>query len=123
MAEIRRFHGLFETDDIEAQKEVLRTFVKEVRVSFATREVTVYLYPVSRILVGPTGFEPATPCTPCKCSSQAELWPDLQETDLRRSPRGRRAAAAEESGAIIALGAAVARATRAIESVGRSVVE
>src|SRR5690349_19112315 len=27
-------------------------------------------------VVGPAGFEPTTPCTPCKCASQAALRPD-----------------------------------------------
>jgi hypothetical protein len=27
-------------------------------------------------MVGPAGFEPTTPCTPCKCASQAALRPD-----------------------------------------------
>ena len=33
------------------------------------------------MMVGETGFEPATPCTPCRCA-----------TKLRHSPNGRRIA-------------------------------
>ena len=52
MEEIRNFHSLFEDNDLDAQKEVIRKFVKEVKVNFDKREVTVYLYPSSKMLIG-----------------------------------------------------------------------
>ena len=35
-----------------------------------------------RKMVGIAGFEPATPCTPCKCASQAALYPDHYGGDI-----------------------------------------
>ncbi len=37
-------------------------------------------------MVGATGFEPATSCTPSKCASQAALRPDKYKTKNTQKP-------------------------------------
>jgi hypothetical protein len=57
----RQWEELFEeeeTEDIDLQKEVTRKFVKEIRFDPATRIVTAYLWPLSKMLVGVAGSYP-----------------------------------------------------------------
>ena len=55
MDELRRCRGLFQDGEIDAQKEVIRTFAKGIRVNSPQTAVAVHLASLSKLLVGAGG--------------------------------------------------------------------